>query len=147
MAIASSFLPDVIALVEETGLGAYGSNLFKGALAKLPDAIPTGKKALITVVRTGGRGDAGTHNLSRTTVAYERPSAQITARSEKPSDAEEVAVALSLAFGFVDRFVNGTWWISCRPQQEPFELPLDDKGRVRYAFNIDSEKRLSSSTS
>jgi hypothetical protein len=132
----------------QAGYGTYGATLFKGSKAVLPDTIPLGYRALITVIRTGGQGDEGTHNLSRDVIAYERPSAQVIVRADNPANAEAVAAELyETIFNFYDRLVNGTWWRTCSPKQEPFELPLDEKGRARYVFNVECVKRTSPATS
>jgi hypothetical protein len=137
------FIDDVIFLLTEAGLGAYGTSIFKGT----KPVIPLGAGPFTSVARTGGQGDAGTHNLSRITIAYERPSAQILVRAEVYEDAQTAIEIAYDALNFYDRFVNGTWWMRCSPKQEPFELPVDENGRARFAFNIDSEKRLSPATS
>ena len=148
MSTLSTFVPDLFFLLTQSGYGSYGSTLFKGPKAVLPDVIPIGFRALITITRTGGQGDEGTHNLSRDTIAYERPDAQVICRAERPQDAEDVANELYLpVFNFYDRFVNGTWWRICSPKQEPFPMPIDEKGRSVYIFNISSVKRVSPATS
>lgn len=146
-AAASTFVPDIMFLLTRAGYGTYGTTLFKGAKAVLPDLIPSGYRALISINRTGGAGEEGTHNLSRDQVAYEQPSAQIVCRAQNPQDAEDVADELYALLNFYDRFVNGTWWRKCGPKQEVFELPVDAKERARYVFNIESVKRVSPATS
>jgi hypothetical protein len=145
---ASTVYPDLLLLLTQGGYGTFGTTLFRGPRAVIPDALPVGARAFITLIRTGGLGDEGTHNLSRTTIAYERPSVQVTSRAEHPQDAEDVAFELYEAtFNFYDQFINGTWWRKCAPKQEPFELPPDEKGRARYVFNLEIVKRLSPATS
>jgi hypothetical protein len=144
---ASTFIPDLIYIATQAGYGTYGVTLFKGSLAILPASMPVGYRALISFSRTGGAGEAGTHNLSRDQVAYERPSAQIVSRAENPNDAEDIAYELYNLYNFYDTFINRTWWRTCGPKQEPFDLGADARGRMRYAFNIDSEKRVSPATS
>lgn len=144
----STMYPDLFLLLTQAGYGTFGSTLFQGPRAVIPDVLPVGARAFITLIRTGGLGEEGTHNLSRTTIAYERPSVQVTVRAERPQDAEDVAFELNTnVLNFYDRFINGTWWRTCIPKQEPFELPLDEKGRARYVFNLEIVKRLSPVTS
>jgi hypothetical protein len=148
MTALSTLYPDMFLLLTQQGYGTFGTTLFKGPRAVLPDALPLGARAFITLIRTGGQGDEGTHNLSRDTIAYERPSVQITVRAYKPQDAEDVAFELySDVFNFYDRFINGTWWRSCGPKQEPFEQPVDEKGRAIYRYNLETVKRVSPATS
>jgi hypothetical protein len=146
--MSSTVYPDLLLLLSQGGYGAFGTTLFTGPRAVLPDTLPIGMRAFITLIRTGGLGDEGTHNLSRTTIAYERPSVQVVVRAMKPQDAEDVAFELySDLLNFYDQKINGTWWRSCGPKQEPFELPVDEKGRARFNFNLQIVKRLSPATS
>jgi hypothetical protein len=141
--VNSTFLPDIIFLVEQAGLGTYGTSLFKGARS----IIPAGDGPFTTITLTGGAGEEGTHNMSRTDVAYERPSGQVTIRATDTVVAEVQAFALYNLLNFFDTFVNGTWWRKCGPKQEPFDLGPDEKNRARFAFNIESVKRVSPATS
>ena len=148
MPTASTFVPDIFFLLTQNGYGSYGTTLFKGTKAVIPiTPIPVGFRAFVSIVRTGGSGDEGTHNLSRTTIAYERPSAQLVCRSELPDDAEAVADELYLLLNFVDTFINGCWWRKCSPKGEIYDLGVDTKERARFVFNIESVKRLSPATS
>ena len=147
MSAISSFMPDLIFLAAQAGYGSFGTTLFKGSLAIIPATLPTGYRAFISFNRTGGLGEEGTHNLSRDQIAYERPSAQIVSRADNPNDAETVIYELFDLYNFYDMFINGTWWRVCSPKQEPFDLGPDARSRIRYAFNIDSVKRVSPATS
>jgi hypothetical protein len=131
------FLEDLISLLEAANLGKFGVDIFKGAKS----APPTGDGPYFTLARTGGRGEEGTHNTSRDGIAYERPFAQIVCRAKDANVAEQNIVAAYGVMSFVDKFINGTWWRSCSPRQEPFELGLDEAERVRFAFNVECVKR------
>ncbi len=137
------YLDDLIFRLTSLGHGTYGTTLFKGSKA----VIPAGSGPFISLIATGGQGDEGTHNLSRFTVAYERPTVQVVVRGELPVVAEAKAYAVHSDLDFRDEFVNGTWWRSCAPRQEVFELGVDDKQRMRFAFNLEIVKRLSPATS
>jgi hypothetical protein len=141
---ASTFMEDLIALCEGAELGlAYGTNLFKGPKAKFPESAGP----FVSLIRTGGLGAEGTHNLTDVP-SYERPSAQIIARATNYEDAEDMAKNLSAAlYPVQNQFVNGTWWRVLNVRSEPFDLPPDEKGRPRVAFNIDCVKRVSPATS
>lgn len=141
----STFLEDLIFLLtNEPSLGlVYGVNLFKGQKARLPD----GPGPFVSLYRTGGLGTEGTHN-SNDVPAYERPTAQIVARAMDYEVAETMAKQLhAILWPVMNQFVNGTWWKTLNVRSEPFDLPLDEKGRARQAFNIDCVKRLSPATS
>jgi hypothetical protein len=74
----STFLDDLIFLLtSEPSLNLiYGTNLFKGPKARLPDTAGP----FVSLYRTGGLGELGTHNAIDVP-AYERPTAQIVARA------------------------------------------------------------------
>jgi hypothetical protein len=140
----STFMSDLIQLVQDTGLGLeYGVNLFKGPKAKFPE----GDGPFVSLIRTGGLGAEGTQNLTDVP-SYERPSAQIIARATDYDVAESMANRLSEAlYPVMNQFVNGTWWRVLNVRSETFDLPPDEKGRPRVAFNIDCVKRTSPVTS
>lgn len=130
-------------LIEQAGLGTYGTSLFKGSKA----TYPIGDGPYVTIIETGGTAPEGTHN-SPTKPAYVRPSVQIVTRAKKRDDARNRAQALYLLLYPVrDQFVNGTWWRSVTVVQEPFDLGVDDAGRIRFAFNINVVKRLDPASS
>lgn len=137
------FSDDLVVLISGAGLGTLGSSLFVGTKA----TIPTGDGPFTSVIETGGTGPEGTHN-SVTKPAYVRPSAQIVARAKKHDDARNRAQSLYLLlYPIRNQFVNGTWWRSVTVAQEPFDLGVDDAGRIRFAFNINVIKRLDPASS
>ena len=142
--MASTFVPDLIVLLEGAGLGlAYGTNLFEGSKVVLPDGVGP----FVSIIRTGGLGAEGTHN-STDVPAYERPTAQLVVRALDYKAAEALAdVIYALFYGIGNQKINGTWWRELNPRSEPFDLPPDEKGRPRFAFNLDCVKRVSPATS
>lgn len=146
-AALSTFTDDLIFLFEnEPSLAlVYGTNLFKGAKARLPEGNVLG--ALVSIYRTGGDGDEGTHN-SIDVPAYESPRGQIVSRHVDYDVAERMALQLyAFMWPIQNTFINGTWWRELNVRGEPFDLPLDEKGRARVAFNIDCVKRVSPASS
>ena len=134
------FLQDLIYLIEQAGLGTYNVNLFKSSKSKPPPLPAPGP--FITIIETGGAAPLGTHN-SPNVPAYVRPSAQIVVRAIDYDVARNKAQAIyDMLFPIRNRVVNGTWWVSVRMVQEPFDLLPDEVGRPRVGFNIDVEKRL-----
>lgn len=134
---------DLRTLIEAAGLGTFGTSLFFGSKA----TIPTGDGPFVSLIETGGATPEGTHN-STAKPAYVRPSVQVVARAKKRDDARNRAQALYLLLYPVrDQFVNGTWWRSVTVVQEPFDLGVDDAGRIRFAFNINVVKRLDPASS
>lgn len=141
--MASTFLPDIIFLFEGANLGlSYGSNVFKGAKAK----IPKGSGPFVSLIRTGGSGTEGTHN-SVDVPAYERLSGQVLVRASDYEVAEALADQLhDLMWAVMNQLINGTYWRQLNVR-DVFELPLDDQERPRLAFNFDCVKRTSPATS
>jgi hypothetical protein len=144
--LPSNALNDLITVIEAESAYRYGTTLFKGTKAK----IPAGKGPFVVLIRTGGQRDEGTHNLSRTTIAYERPSVQVSCIAESGDIAEEGAVEMALLLGkILDRTINGTHWQSVRVDQPPFDAGPDSLGRgaATFKFNLGCVKRLSPATS
>jgi hypothetical protein len=148
---SSTFSVDLIYLLQHptqfdptVTLGlTYGTNLFKGQKARLPD----GPGPFVTIYRTGGHGAEGTHN-SVDEPAYEQPSGQLVVRGDDYDVVETKMLAIhAFMWPLQNVFINGTWWRELNVDSEPFDLPLDEKGRVRQAFNISSVKRVSPSNS
>lgn len=145
MAVISTFMSDLIFLLgSDATLGlTYGTNLFKGPKARIPDS----NGPYVSVIRSIGQGTEGTHN-STTVPAYERPGAQIVARATDYDVAEAKILALyAFMFPIRNQFINGTYWRELNVLGEPFDLPPDEKQRVRIAFNINCVKRVSPATS
>lgn len=143
--VLSTFTPDLIYLLQnEPSLGlTYGTNLFKGSKARLAE----GPGPLVSVFRTGGTGGEGTHN-SVDVPAYEGPTGQIVTRAKDYDDAETLSLMLyAFLWPLQNFFINGTWWRELNVKGEPFDLPPDEKGRARIAFNIGCVKRVSPATS
>jgi hypothetical protein len=143
--VVSTFMEDLVSLFEGAGYDLqYGTNLFKGPKAKIPESTPG---PFVSIIRSGGLGSEGTHN-SLDVPAYERPSAQIVCRAVNYDDAELMAKQLhALLWKVQNQFINGTWWRQLNVRSEPFDLPVDEKGRPRVAFNIDCVKRVSPASS
>jgi hypothetical protein len=137
-------IPDFIVLLESKFGFIYGINLFKGPKAKIPD----GNGPYISLIRTGGLDPEETHN-SPDVPAYEKPGVQVLIRATDYDVAENLALALwAFFYPLRDQFINGTWYREVNIHgSEPFDLPPDEKGRPRLAFNLDCVKRTSPATS
>jgi hypothetical protein len=144
--LPSNALNDLVTAIEERSTYRYGTTLFKGTKAK----IPAGKGPFVVLIRTGGLADEGTHNLSRVTIAYERPSVQVSCIAESGDVAETAAVEMAaLLAGIREQHINGTYWRSVTVAQPPMDGGPDSLGRgvATYKFNVDCVKRLSPATS
>jgi hypothetical protein len=145
-----SLVADMQALLEAQGTThwtpalVYSRNLFKGPMARMPD----GDGPYVSLISTPGDAPIGTHN-STSVPAYELPSMQVVVRAADYDDAETLARALwAFLWPIRNTLINGTWYVSVKPLgSQPYDLPQDEKGRPRLAFNVNSEKRTSPSTS
>lgn len=153
-----SWATDIVAVLEQDGVGTYGVDIFIGGSKVLPKAEDH-PGPLLSIVQSPGLGQDRTQNAV-IVPAYQRPEASIVARAVDYADAEEMAWKAYYSLGKVhnqyigsgqsfvgsgDAFVgdNGTWYREIRPRQEPFELGLDDDKRMRIAFNVLGDKRPS----
>lgn len=136
------FADDIVFLFAEAGLGTAGVELLIG-----PRPVITIAAAVLSVIPTGGAGAMGTHNMTDVP-AYVRPSAQIVSRATTVAASEaKIQLAYNALYKVRNRFVNGTWYMHITVVGEPFPLGEDDNNLVRFVFNINSVKRLSSATS
>lgn len=134
------FVDDIIFLFVEAGLGTAGVDLFIGPR-------PVIATACLSVIATGSAGPMGTHNMTDVP-AYVRPSAQIVSRATTLAASEaKIQLAYNALYKVRNRFVNGTWYMHITIPGEPFPLGEDDNNLMRFVFNINSVKRLSSVTS
>jgi Bacteriophage minor capsid protein len=129
------FHQDVIVRLAAQNCGVANSTLFWGVRAVLPD----GDGPFVTVVPTGGMSPLKVHN-DNGAVRYERPSAQIVVRAKSFDVAMTRAYACREALSFANTEVNGTFYLSMCPAQEPYDIGPDDKGRARAAFNVHAVK-------
>ncbi len=135
----AEFEDDVVTLAATAGLGTFGTDIFVSPSAK----IPVGAGPYTQVIDTGGATPERTHN-SVVVPAYIRPSAQIVVTALSHAVAKAQARALYLALvGVRNQSVSGVWYREINPLQEPFDLPNDENGRARVAFNVTAIRRPS----
>ena len=139
------FVEDLLFYVEEKLGYKFGTVMFRGPRAVLPD----GDGPYTSIIEQQGFSPEGTHNAAGNRLpAYVRPSAQLLTRATKYGEARSRAQQLWDLFQPVhDQLINGTWWRGLNVQGEVFDLTPDERGRVRVAFNIDAIKRPSPATS
>jgi hypothetical protein len=66
-----------------------------------------------------------------------RPSAQILARANSKVQAEAKAWdAYRVMFRVRNKFINSGWYRDIKPLQAPIDLGLDDRGQIKYGFNV-----------
>lgn len=147
------WIDDLVSLLVAGAAGTAGTSIFWTSGAILPPASATqSRTGFLTLQDTGGAAPIIMHNSTKAGVqiipAYRRPSAQIVARSTDAGPAMILAEkAWNICVQKRNFFVNGVWYVKLDVVQEPFDLGKDDAGRVRYAFNVDGEKRPTAATS
>jgi hypothetical protein len=128
----SSWLGDLVTVLEQDGVGTYGENIFTSTKAALP-MLPSG---IISIVETGGSGADNTHNAV-IRPAMVRPGAQITARADDQDKARALAHLAYDAFVVVrNQWINSGWYLKIAPQQLPFDGGFDSRSQSMSQFNV-----------
>lgn len=135
-----AFLNEIAALLIERGVGTLNVNIFKGSSA----VIPTGSGPYLSIINTGGRTSAKTHNGTAT----QRPSAQIRVRADDYIVAEAMIIGAFNALGGDNGLYNvtlsGVFYLSITARQGPTDMGKEEgTGRAQLVFNIDAEKQPS----
>lgn len=141
-----SFIDDMAVRLVTKGVGVIGTTIFESSDA----AIPTGPGPFLTLSETGGVAPTKVQN--KTTAATQRPTLQVLVRAGRIAGVQEaypaaraMAKAAYDAFdGIYNTVINGTFYISVGPRQEPTDMGKDATGvRVQVVFNIEAEKQPS----
>lgn len=143
-------LEDMIVLFVQGGLKPGGrhipgvvlsASLFMTSSA----AIPAGIGPYISLTKTGGSGREGTHNAAAEGKAgYVRPNMQILVRHKEALEADKKAKQIYdfiTSIGQKSQYINGTWYRSITPLQEPYDFGQDQPGRAQVVFNVAIVKR------
>jgi hypothetical protein len=116
-------------LIATSVVTALGTDVSIGGKAQIPEG-----DRVISILETGGPGHTEVQNRVG---AYPNPSAQITARAMKASDAQALALAAIAALNVRNITINGVFYLWIRPvQSKPFDMGVDEKGRSKWAFNV-----------
>lgn len=83
---SATFLREIVKVLQDAGVGTFGTNLHAGSSATLP---PAG--GFVVVISTGGPSPLKTHNVDG--VSYQRPTAMIRSHAKKYEDADAKARA------------------------------------------------------
>jgi hypothetical protein len=131
------FLDDLVDQLESDSVGVWGTSIFTSTRAELPilsGGVTSG--ATLQLIETGGTAPENTHNAT-IRPAFLKPSAQVVARANSKKHAEAMAWnAYKSLFGIRNKTINGNWYRSVRPLQSPGDLGLDDRGQIKYGFNV-----------
>lgn len=133
------FLDEIASYLAAQGVGTVGADIIKGSKG----VVPTGDGPYLSLIETGGTGSMRTHNGT----PVQQPTAQILARAKQYNIARTKLKAAFDALGgdkgLHNVTLNGTFYQSVTPRQQPTDLGLDAEARVMISFNIDAQKRPS----
>lgn len=122
--IASKFVTENIAV-------GVDKDIFIGRHARLPKS----DGPFFTLIESGGFTPIQRHD--RAWNPYQQPSMQIVARASSSSIARNKArEAYDALVGIRNETIGDGQYLWIHVLQEPFELPVDEQGRARFAFNI-----------
>ena len=128
------FLDDLVTELEDAGVGTWGLDIFTSTRAEIP-VLPSGEASL-QLIETGGTSPENTQNALGQP-AFMRPSAQVLARAKSKVQAETKAWdAYRVFFRVRNKFINSGWYRDIKPLQAPIDLGLDDRGQIKYGFNV-----------
>lgn len=132
------FLDDLAARLVSLGVGTLTTTAVSAIFFGPKPIIPEGIGPYISLAETGGTSRLKTHSSSA-----KRPSAQLVVRASTRAAARSKAKDAHDAFSGVDGCglfnitLNGVFYLSIIPTQEPFDMPVDEKNRARVMFNLD----------
>lgn len=129
-----AFLDDLVTQLETDGVGTFGVNITKSSRAAIP-MVPSGGATLNIVLTGGTKAERIQNNTIRP--AFQRPSAQLTARANSPAVAFTMAQAAYDSLWKVrNQFIGSGWYREIVCLQEPIDMGVDDRGQSRYTFNV-----------
>jgi hypothetical protein len=132
------WIDDLATVLVSAGVGVLNTNIFLTSKANLP----SGNGPYISIIETSGTGPDNIQNALLP--GYEYPGAQILVRG---SEARPVITKIHEVWRAVasvrNQYINGVWYRDIHPQQNPYDLGVDDTGgRIHYAFNVIGDKSL-----
>lgn len=122
-------------------VAARGSTLFWGSKASLP-VKGKGAKTFLHVVVYGGQAPLKVHNTGAAP-ALQRPRAQVVAHGEEPAAAWALAQAAYTACFVANTRLSEVWYPCLSALQDPFDMGLDESGRLKVGFNVEALKAVS----
>jgi hypothetical protein len=127
------WVDDIATVLVSAGVGVIYTSIFASTKA----TIPTGDGPYLSIIETPGMEPDYMHSSVPNTLDYKRPAAQILVRARNYSAAQTMARAAFNALAAVRmQTIGTTYHLYIRPQQEPFDLGVDDNDRARVAFNV-----------
>lgn len=140
------FSEEIVYILEQAGLGIYGTSIFTGSASRLPP----GPGPFISIVTTSGTDPDQTHNAAAEgKVAYVRPGTQLWGTAERPDLAEQILVkALTAVYSIRNREVLGVYWVNSQWLNGPSEMGRDATGmRTQFVGNMLVRRRPSTEAS
>lgn len=125
------WLDDIVTVLEDASVGTHGTDLFTTTKSQVPKLAA----GCVRIIDTGGSGAEHTHN-STDAPAWRNPSAQIMVSADTSDAAIAKAQAAHDALMVRNRMINGNKYRRIDPLTEIRDMGIDDRGQVRYGFNV-----------
>jgi hypothetical protein len=127
------WVDDIATVLVAAAVGTQNASIFTSTKAE----IPTGNGPYLSIIETPGLPPVRMYSAVPNTVDYKQPAAQILVRARNAGDAFTMARAAWNALAAIrNQLIGTTWHLYIRPQQEPYDLGVDDNDRARVAFNV-----------
>lgn len=125
-------------LIAASVVSAIQTDVFLSRGARIPD----GDGPYLSLIDTGGSGPSYTHN--RKSNPYCNISIQLVTRAKDATVAWTLCNdAIAELQGIRNTTLGTSFYLWIRPvQSDPMELPLDERRRARFAFNINARLTL-----
>jgi len=126
-------LEEIGTFLEGSGFGTQGTDLFIGDLPQNAPDIAVG------VMETPGLAPLYVHGIDGP--AHHQPSFQVASRAPNYSAASTKAHDIFNALAKLQNVaLNGTWYQSIRPKQNPFSIGRDEDHRAQIVCNYEAVK-------
>lgn len=139
---------DIVTLLQDEGVGTLEQNIFVTQKATVP--VLASGAATVQIIEIPGPAALRTQN-SVIRPAYIQPRAKIVTRAGTPAQArakaQECYDALTgIRNSLVYRepsppFLLSGWYREINAEQEPYELPVDDRKQARFTFDVSAIRR------
>ena len=130
-------LTELVDYLASAGLGVAGTSIFQGLAPDDPDSC---------IVLEDAPGEQSESAFGSATGGWEKPAVIVRCRGPRQDYASARALAYR-AFSEIRKIVGatvgGTFYHYARPQQSPYLLDVDEKGRPEVGFVVAIEKSIS----
>lgn len=144
-----SVLAEIAQKLADDGVGVLADPTVNGIFYSSKAILPTNDGPFLVLAETGGvapggfRGEGG-RVQNQAKVSIQHPTVMVVAIGEDETATRALSkAAYDSLDGTWNETLSGTFYLSITARQEPTDTGLDDKGRIRITFNIDTSKEPS----